>query len=217
VTLRSIGRGSGRGILVWQALALDAASIVWMVAEPAFAIASALAAHSLTLLAFGLDGAIELASASVLTWRLIIELTKGRDVGEVAERLARRIAGSLLFILATYVCVSAVLSLWQHKGAQFSLFGLIVASVEIPVMYALAWAKLRVADGLGSRALRADAAQATTCTYLAASVVVGMIAQRLFSGWWVDGATSLAIVAFLIKEGAEAWSPDRASESLTGR
>lgn len=38
--------------------------------------------------------------------------------------------------------------------------------------------------------------------------MTGLLADLAFRAWWVDGATSLAIVSFLVKEGREAWSGD---------
>ena len=78
-----------------------------MAVEAAVAIASGIAARSITLVAFGLDSVIELASAGVLIWRLWTELRFGREVSEGAEKIARRIAGGLLFVLAAYVVAAA--------------------------------------------------------------------------------------------------------------
>jgi divalent metal cation (Fe/Co/Zn/Cd) transporter len=62
---------------------------------------------------------------------------------------------------------------------------------------------MRVADQIGSRALRADAVESITCGYLSGVVVLGFLVQLLMPGWWwVDSATSLAIVVLLVKEGA---------------
>ncbi len=72
-------------------------------------------------------------------------------------------------------------------------------------MYMLARAKMRVADQIDSRALRADAVESIACGYLAAVVFVGLLAQLLIGTWWIDSVTALAIVWFLIKEGREAW------------
>ena len=36
-------------------------------------------------------------------------------------------------------------------------------------------------------------------------VIIGLVAQLLTGQWWIDGVTSLVIVAFLVKEGREAW------------
>src|SRR5215472_3393747 len=43
-----------------------------MVVEAGVAIGAGIAARSITLLAFGIDGVIELASAGVLIWRILI-------------------------------------------------------------------------------------------------------------------------------------------------
>jgi divalent metal cation (Fe/Co/Zn/Cd) transporter len=176
-----------------------------MAVEAAVAIASGIAARSITLVAFGLDSVIELASAGVLIWRLSAEMRFGREVSEWAERIARRIAGGLLFALAVYVVVAAGWSLWRGEGEAFSWPGLAVALLSIPIMLALARRKLALADRLGSRALRADAAETVACLWLSVVVVVGLLAQLASGIWWIDAVTSLAIVWFLVNEGREAW------------
>ncbi len=176
-----------------------------MAVEAAVAVASGILAHSITLIAFGLDSVIELASAGVLIWRLSSELRFGREVSETAERIARRIAGALLFALAAYVIVAAGWSLWRGGGEAFSWPGLAIALLSIPIMLVLARRKLALADQLGSRALRADAAELVACLWLSLVVVVGLVAQLALGIWWIDAVTSLAIVYFLVEEGREAW------------
>jgi divalent metal cation (Fe/Co/Zn/Cd) transporter len=172
------------------------------------AIGSGIIAHSLLLVAFGMDSVIELASASVLVWRLSVELRQGRAFSEVTERRASRIAGGLLFALALYVGGAAGIELWRRHGAEFSTPGIIVAVTAIPVMYVLSRRKLAVADQLGSPALRADAIESITCGWLSFVVVLGLAAQLALGAWWVDSVASLAIVYFLIKEGLEVWEGD---------
>ena len=177
-----------------------------MLIEAAVALGSGIAAHSLSLIAFGADSLIELASAGVLLWRLEIEMRRGAEFSENIEQRASRIGGVLLFGLAAYVVVSAAYGLWVREGQEFSIPGLVLAVLAIPVMSWLAKAKMRVADAIGSRALRADAVEAITCGYLSGVVVLGLIAQVLKpSFWWIDSVTSLAIVALLAKEAREAW------------
>jgi divalent metal cation (Fe/Co/Zn/Cd) transporter len=194
--------------LIRQAFRLEWLSVGWMAVEAVVAVASGIAARSITLVAFGLDSVIELASAGVLIWRLSTELRSGREVSEAAERIARRIAGGLLFALATYVVVAAARSLWHGEGEAFSWPGLAIALLSIPIMLMLARRKLALADQLGSRALRADAAESLACLWLSVVVVVGLVAQFAFSAWWIDAVTSLAIVWFLVKEGREAWETE---------
>lgn len=140
----------------------------WKSVEAAVALWSGIAAHSLTLVAFGLDSVIELASAGVVLWRLTV-----------------------------YVVAGAAWGLRQHQSAEFSLPGLLVAAIAIPTMVILSRAKIRVAEQLGSRPLRADAVEA--------------IHLRLPVGGrhrWLDCVTSLAITYFLVKEGREDWIGD---------
>ncbi len=197
--------GAERGALVRAAFRLEWLTLAWMVVEAAVAIGAGLAAHSLLLLAFGIDSVIELVSAGVLLWRLSVELRHGREFSEEAERRASRVGGILLFALAAYVVVAAAVSLWQRRGAEFSIPGLTLAVAAIPIMYFLARRKIAIAGRIGSHALRADAVESLTCGWLSLVVVVGLALEYATGAWWLDSAASLAIVYFLVKEGREAW------------
>jgi divalent metal cation (Fe/Co/Zn/Cd) transporter len=210
----SLDVSARRATLIRDAFRLEWLSIAWMVIEAAVAIGAGIAAHSLLLLAFGIDSVIELASACVLVWRLSVELRHGQAFSEATERRASRIAGALLFALALYVVVGAGIGLWGHRGAEFSRPGIILAVAAIPIMYFLARRKLAVAEQLGSRALRADAIESVACGWLSFVVVVGLATQLVIGAWWVDSLASLAIVYFLIKEGREAWEGCECSENI---
>jgi len=201
-------RGRSGARLVSRALWLETLTVAWMVIEAAVSIGSGILAGSLSLIAFGADSVIELASAVVLMWRLRLELRQGGEFPETVEERVRKIAGALVFALSAYVLASAVYVLWRQEGQEFSTPGLIVTASAIPAMYLLARAKINVVDLIDSRALRADAAESIACAYLAAVVLVGLIAQWLLGAWWIDSITSLVIVVFLVKEGREAWVGD---------
>jgi divalent metal cation (Fe/Co/Zn/Cd) transporter len=202
---------AGRADLVRQAFRLEFVTLAWMLIEATVGIGAGFAASSLVLIAFGADSLIELASAGVLVWRLNVELRHGEEFAESAEQLAARIGGALLFALAAYVVVAAGWKLWTRASAEFSLAGLALSVAAIPIMGLLARRKLRLADQLGSSALRADAVESITCGWLALVVVAALIAEYLLAhlaipAWWVDPFGSLAIVWFLVREGREAWS-----------
>jgi divalent metal cation (Fe/Co/Zn/Cd) transporter len=203
-----VGADPQRPGLIRRAFRLEWLSVGWMAVEAAVAIGSGIAARSITLVAFGLDSVIELASAGVLIWRLSHELRFGREVSDEPEKTARLIAGGLLFALAAYVVAAAGWSLWRAEGEAFSWPGLAIALLSIPIMLMLAHRKLALADQLGSRALRADAAESVACLWLSVVVVVGLLAQLALGAWWIDAVTSLAIVWFLVKEGREAWDSE---------
>jgi divalent metal cation (Fe/Co/Zn/Cd) transporter len=204
--LAAVAFDSGRAELVRRAFWAEYATIAWMLVEAVVAIWSGMQAASVCLLAFGIDSLIELASAGVLIWRLVVELRRGQVFAENAEHVASRIAGGLLFVLAAYVVAAAAWKLWTQTGETFSWPGLFVTMLAMPVMYVLARRKITIAEALGSRAMRADAMESVTCGWLSLVVVAGLVAERLTGAWWVDAVTSLGIVWFLVKEGREAWS-----------
>src|SRR5579863_923227 len=173
--------------LIREAFRLEWLTIGWMTVEAAVAIAAGVTAGSLVLIAFGLDSIIELASASVLLWRLSVELRHGQAFSERAERIASRIGGALLFVLAAYVTAAAVWDLWTGTGEVFSWPGFVVALAAIPAMRWLAHRKIAIAEKIGSRALRADAIEAVTCGWLSLVVVLTLAAQWLAGAWWLDG------------------------------
>jgi divalent metal cation (Fe/Co/Zn/Cd) transporter len=170
-----------------QAFRLEYVTLAWMTIEAVIAIGSGIAADSLTLMAFGIDSLIELASAIVLVWRLAVELRHGQTFAESAERTASRIGGTLLFALAAYVVTSAGWKFWTQQGADFSLPGLIISVLAIPTMYFLSRRKLQLANALGSRALRADAIESITCGWLAFVVVGALVACSAMPRWCLVG------------------------------
>ena len=199
------GKMTDRKKLILRALRLEWFTAGWMLIEAGVAIGSGIAAHSLTLIVFGADSVIELLSACLLLWRLDLELRRREDFSEATERVATRAGAILLIGLTLYVVLSAGWSLVRGTAQEFSAPGLALAVLAIPAMYALAKAKRRVADAIGSAALRADAAESIACGYLSGVVVIGLLAQWLIGAWWIDGVSALALTPFLIKEAREAW------------
>lgn len=194
--------------LIRRAFWLEWITAGWMVVEAAVAIASGLAAESLTLIAFGADSVIELLSASLLLWRLRVELRERENFSEATERTAGRAGAVLLVALSVYVVASAAWSLWRRTGQEFSAPGLALAMLAIPIMAVLASAKRRLAEAIDSAALRADATESVACLYLSCVAVVGLLAQWAIGAWWIDGVSALALTPFLIKEAHEAWAGD---------
>jgi divalent metal cation (Fe/Co/Zn/Cd) transporter len=191
--------------LLKTAVALEWFTLAWMTIEGGLSIWAGVMAHSVSVTAFGLDSIVELISAGVLMWRLQGELRHALAFDDEIEHRAHKIGGALLFVLAAYVVIAAGEGLYHHRGQEFSLLGAAVSAIAVVVMYPLARAKRTAADGLSSRALRADAAESLACGYLSVAVLAGMVAQLLLRAWWIDGVVSLGIVYFLIKEGLEAY------------
>jgi len=195
---------------VTTALRLEIATIVWMMIEAVAALAAGIIARSLLLVAFGIDSAIELASAVIVFRRFRIEsheeFTSALDDARAIERKTARIAGYLLFLLSTYVLVQAGFGLLTRHAAETSPVGIAVAIIAGFAMPFLAKAKLRVANKIDSRSLHADALETLTCGYLAWVLLAGLALSAVTHWWWVDSVASLAIIPLLIREGWEAIS-----------
>ena len=193
-----------------SALRLEIVTIVWMVIEAAVAVGAGIAARSLLLVAFGIDSAIELASAVIVFRHFRLQFTEKSErtqdsVGDV-ERKAARVAGYLLFLLSAYVLLQAIFGLTIRHAAETSPIGIAVALIAAFGMPFLAKAKLRVASLIDSRSLRADAMETLTCGYLAWILLLGLALNAVAPWWWIDSVASLALVPLLIREGYEAVS-----------
>jgi divalent metal cation (Fe/Co/Zn/Cd) transporter len=188
------------------ALRLELLTVIWMIVEAVGALTAALLARSVLLLAFGIDSGIELLSALVLFWRLRKDASGQLDTfeTEAVERRATRFAGWLLCLLAMYVTLQAAYSLWQQDAAETSFLGIAIAVIAAIGMPILSRAKIRIANQIGSAALRADSIETLTCGYLSWLVLVGLVANAFLHWWWLDSAASLAIVPIIVREGSEA-------------
>lgn len=188
------------------ALRLETLTIGWMVIEASASIGAGVVAGSVLLLAFGVDSIIELISAGVLFHRLCKEAGATANAAEIEalEHRAARIAGYLLYALAAYVVLQSGYGLLHRHTAETSGVGLAVALVAALGMPILARAKIRVADRIGSKALRADAMETFTCGFLSWILLAGLVANALLHWWWLDSVAALVLVPFLIKEGREA-------------
>lgn len=169
--------------------------------EAAIALVSGFIAGSIALVGFGFDSLIEVSSAVALLWRL------GKDdphERERVERVALRLVGVSFFALAGYVAFESVEALWRRQAPEESLPGIILAAASLIVMPLLARAKRRVAAGIQSAALTADARQTDICFYLSAILLGGLGLNALFGWWWADPLAGLLMLPIIVYEGREA-------------
>jgi divalent metal cation (Fe/Co/Zn/Cd) transporter len=191
-------------MILQRAIKLEWLTIGWTTLAASVAFVFGQLAHSVSLNAFGLDSLVEGICAGVLIVRLRSELYQHPDSAAILERNASRIVGALLLLAALYITANAVWHIAYHRSQAVSLPGIALTIAAIPVMAPLAHLKLGIAHAIGSRALRADAIGNAACWYLAATVLVGLIAQAVFKVWWLDGAAALAVVMLLVVEGWQA-------------
>ena len=171
-------------------------SIAWTSLEAAVGVAAGILAGSIALISFGADSIIEVASSSVLLWRLSNPVR-----GEHREKLAHRFVGTSFLVLAVYVCMNAVHDLIAHEAPRASYFGIIYAAACVIAMPLLARAKRRASGRVKSNALHADSHQSDICARLSVILLAGLALNALFGWWWADPMAALAMLPIIVKEG----------------
>jgi divalent metal cation (Fe/Co/Zn/Cd) transporter len=156
-------------------------------------------AGSVALLGFGIDSVIEVTASGAAQWRLRADLDPQRRIR--VERLTVRIIGWSFLALAAYVLLDAGKTLWLRERPDSSTVGIVLLTLSAVVMPVLARAKGRVARGLSSRALVADAAQTSLCAYLSVIALAGVALNAALGWWWADPVAALAMVPIIAKEG----------------
>ena len=103
--------------------------------------------------------------------------------------------------LSAWVVGSALRDLLMRARPESSPVGLAVAAASTLVMPWIVSTKRRVAESIGSAALRADAACGVTCAYMAGTLLAGLGLRAVFGWWWADPLAALGIVYFVVREG----------------
>ena len=177
-------------------------SLLYMGIEGVVAIVAAIIAGSVALLGFGIDSAIEGLASIIIVWRF----TGTRTLSETAERRAQRAVAVSFFLLAPYIAYDAIYTLVIAHHAQTSWVGIGISGFSVLWMPVLGVMKNRLGAQLDSEAVTGEGKQNLLCAYLAAAVVVGLLANTLLGWWWFDPAVALGIAALAVQEGREAWA-----------
>jgi divalent metal cation (Fe/Co/Zn/Cd) transporter len=185
--------------LIRWAKALSWTSLGWMMIEATVAITAAVIAGSVALLGFGIDSAIESLASVIVIWRF----TEQRRVSETSERRAQQLVAVSFFLLAPYIAQDAVRTLIAGEHPATSWAGIALSISSILLMPLLGRTKQRIGERLGSGATAGEGAQ--YCAYMAAGVLIGLLANTTLSLWWLDPVIALAIAALAIHEGIETW------------
>jgi divalent metal cation (Fe/Co/Zn/Cd) transporter len=180
---------------------LEYFTIAWNSLEGLVGVVSGLLASSISLVGFGLDSFIEVASGSVLLWRMSVDADVCRR--EQRDRLSLRIVGMCFVALAAYMLYKSASDLLSREAPDPSVSGIILACVSLVVMPLLSRAKKRVGHELRSAAMHADARQTDFCVYLSAILLGGLLLNAVLGWWWADPIAGLIMVPIIGKEGVE--------------
>jgi divalent metal cation (Fe/Co/Zn/Cd) transporter len=196
--------------LVRRGLTLNYLTLAYNMIEAVVSIAAGLVAGSVALLGFGVDSGIEVTASVAALWRLRVDFDPRRR--ERVEQVTRRVIGGSFLALAAYVVVDSLGTLWKRDAPDSSTVGLVILTLSVLVMPALARAKRQVARALRSRALESDAAQTSLCAYLSVIALVGVGLNATLGWWWADPVAALLMIPIIIKEGVEGLRGDSCAD-----
>ena len=168
---------------VWtvRARRLVLLTLGYNLAEAALAVWLGVRASSIVLVGFGLDSLIEAIAAVAVLPRLRTTVHQKDEAAlERLEERIHRIVGATFLALAVYVTAQAVYTLLGFQVPEESPLGIALAVFSLVVMPLVAWGKLRCADALESRALRAEAKETLACAYLSLTLLLGLGANAAF-------------------------------------
>ncbi len=196
----SAGVGA-HGPTVRKVLWLSSLSLVWMTAEGGLGLYAGLSAYSLSLIGWALGSVIEGLASAIVIWRF----TGTRLLSGTSERRAQQAVALSFWLLAPYIAVEAVRDLLGGSHVQTSVLGIAVTASSLLIMPALGIAKTRLARHLDSDATAGEGTQNLLCAAQAAAVLVGLGIHAASGVNWVDPVIALALAAWAVREGLEAW------------
>jgi divalent metal cation (Fe/Co/Zn/Cd) transporter len=117
---------------------------VWALLVGISAVVSGAAAHSLSLVGFGLEAMIDGTASAVLAWHFRVE-PRDSDRAHRVEHVAHRLIGITLAIVAAYTAAQATRSLVTQSEPSDTTSGAVLAAASLVVLPVLAVMKLRLA------------------------------------------------------------------------
>ena len=114
--------------LIRRARLAESLTIAWMVIELVAAVVTGIMAHSVALIAFGVDSGIELFTAIVVLRQLVLHTERaGEEELDRRERQASRLVGWGLCGLIAYIVASSAWSLASGSRPESSPGGMALA------------------------------------------------------------------------------------------
>ena len=178
------------------------ATTAWNCLEAIIAVVTGVAAHSLALVAFGLDSCVEVFASLVVLWHLG-GAPEAADPAR-ARRAMRLIAGAFA-VLGAYLLVQAARGFVTRITPESSPVGTAFIAATVVVMFLLAWGKRRTGQALDNRPLIANASMTFIDGCLATGILVALLADRLFGWWWADPLAAAIVGLVALSEARENW------------
>jgi len=190
----------------WQyALWLAIFTIFYNIAEGVISIYFGISDEALTLFGFGVDSFIEVMSGIGIL-AMVIRIRQNTDAPRSRfEITALRVTGAAFYLLALGLGANAIYNLFAAHKPQTTLPGVIISTISIAVMWALAAGKRKVGRALNSVPILADANCTLVCIYMSVILLVSSLVYQVTGFGFVDSIGALGLIYFSVKEGRESF------------
>ncbi|TFK46721.1 hypothetical protein OE88DRAFT_888337 [Heliocybe sulcata] len=191
---------SYRKLQVW-AIIISIVSVIYNGAEGGISIGFGAESSSRSLIFFGIQSAVEVASSLIVVWRFRNVAKPGEERGAVLdprslrfEKVSTLAIGSLLLTLAAATIATAIAVLVRHEEPDSSNASLIISASALVIMILVWLPKRYLARALNSSTMQGEATCSLSCIQITIVLFIGSLIYRVWrGGWWVDGATSIIL------------------------
>ncbi len=185
----------GRGLF------LQWVTIAWNAAEVAVTVGLGLAAHSLALVAFGMDSLVEIFASLVVVWHM----AEPDDAIGRRHAPALRLVALAFVLLAAYLIAGASHALLTGRRPDTSPWGMAYLAVTAVVMFTLARLKRAAGRRTGDGPFLAEASMTALDGFLALGILAALAVNAGFGWWWADPAAAAIIAVAALHEAWGNW------------
>jgi divalent metal cation (Fe/Co/Zn/Cd) transporter len=177
---------------ITRAFVLSVASVCWTVVSSTLAVAIGISTHVAVLVAFGAVGIVDAVGSVSLAYHFH-HARRHDQLSARLEAISHRIVLVGLTLVGISSVVGGILRLGASSKSDAGVAGLVLAAASTLVLTLLSIGKQRVAQRIGSDALRSDGHLSGIGAVLGAVTLVGTAATHWFGWSWVDGVATILV------------------------
>ena len=158
---------------------------------------------SIALFGFGVDSFIELISGFGIA-HMIYRIKNNQNVSDIRfEKTALKITGISFYLLTAGLVIGSAINIYTEKNPETTLWGVIISTISILIMWALIIAKKKVGKKVNSDAIIADANCTKVCMYMSLILLASSGLYEFFKIPYVDSFGAIGIAYLSFQEGKE--------------
>ena len=184
-------------------------TIVYNILEGVVSVYFGVEDDTLALFGFGLDSFVEVISG-IGIWHMIQRIQRQPETDpDRFEMTSLRITGTAFYLLSIGLTIGALLNLYYGHKPQTTIWGIVIATISISVMWILIRYKVKVGRQLHSEAILADANCSRVCLWLSCVLLIASAGYELTGIGGIDAAGAIMIALFSVREGRESFEKAR--------